>query len=315
MGSSSDSNFSRRERQVAEIEVIRSMFPEDGVFGLEDDNAYDVVCSAVEKNELQKFSPDTLPQVRLNFRFDDYQDIPGIGAVCVNIELPKGYPAFPAEISVSLADGARKDQEKCEADAKAVATKLASEESEALLDIIQTIKDILDEWRADAEETAAMIDLVQEGWKKQLGRTMESETFGRRMIYFHHIWSTVKRKYIIEWAIELGLGGYSKTGYPGVIVVEGPEECCAEYVRRLQRLRWKLMVVRGEQQHKCGPGETIDSLRVLHRGFEELDDGGMSTLAQRCREAGLEDLFLTSMKIYHREDKQEKDKDKKKRKT
>lgn len=32
-----------------------------------------------------------------------------------------------------------------------------------------------------------------------------------------------------------------------MIIVEGPEMCCQEYVRRLQHLRWKHFVVRGEQ--------------------------------------------------------------------
>ncbi len=33
---------------------------------------------------------------------------------------------------------------------------------------------------------------------------------------------------------QLGLGGYSKIGWPGIVVVEGPEAGCREYVRCLQ---------------------------------------------------------------------------------
>ena len=70
----------------------------------------------------------------------------------------------------------------------------------------------------------------------------------------------------------------------------------------LQRLRWQQMVVRGEQVEECPPGVGVDGLRRLHHGFEELDTNGMSELAERCRQAGLESLFLTSMKIYRDDD-------------
>jgi hypothetical protein len=45
-------------------------------------------------------------------------------------------------------------------------------------------------------------------------------------------------------------------------------------------------------------GMCVDDLRRLHHGFEELDTDGMSVLAKACRDAGLEQLFLTCMKIY-----------------
>lgn len=48
-------------------------------------------------------------------------------------------------------------------------------------------------------------------------------------------------------AKELRLGGVSKTGFPGIVVVEGALEDVLEYVRRIQRLRWQQMVVRGEE--------------------------------------------------------------------
>jgi hypothetical protein len=122
---------------------------------------------------------------------------------------------------------------------------------------------------------------------------------GRRAIYFHHIRAPGKRRVISEWAKELQLGGYSKIGYPGVIIVEGHEEYVQEYVRRLQHLRWKQMVVRGEQIDKGKPGQTLDSLRKFHHlGMIELGPNEMSTLATYCREVELEDLFLTTMKIY-----------------
>ncbi|KAF8821486.1 putative RWD domain-containing protein 2B [Cardiosporidium cionae] len=121
---------------------------------------------------------------------------------------------------------------------------------------------------------------------------------GRRLCYSHHILASGKRRCIINWAVELQLGGFSKIGYPGVIIVEGPEHGCYEYVNRLQRLRWKHFVCRGEDIQRGTADETVDSMRKLPRGFLELGPDGMGKLADACRMAGLEELFLTCMKIY-----------------
>ena len=69
---------------------------------------------------------------------------------------------------------------------------------------------------------------------------------------FHHIKSLTKRKHIVEWAGELKLGGFSKPGFPGIVVIEGLEEDAAEYVQRLKRLRWQAMAVRAEDTCHVG---------------------------------------------------------------
>eukprot|EP00914_Ancora_sagittata_P022455 GHVO01044645.1.p1 GENE.GHVO01044645.1~~GHVO01044645.1.p1 ORF type:complete len:133 (+),score=13.60 GHVO01044645.1:37-435(+) len=119
---------------------------------------------------------------------------------------------------------------------------------------------------------------------------------GRRLCYSHHIMSGTKRKYIMQWAVELGLRGFSKIGYPGVIVVEGSEDCCQEYVSRLQRLRWKHFVCRGEEVIEVPKGKTLEDLVCLPPQFLETTDMGFA--GRYCTDAGLGDLFRTCMKIY-----------------
>ncbi|KAK6589582.1 hypothetical protein RS030_203132 [Cryptosporidium xiaoi] len=129
-------------------------------------------------------------------------------------------------------------------------------------------------------------------------------TWGMRACYSHHIRSKIKRKLICEWARELSLGGFCKIGYPGIIILEGPEECCLEYTRRLQRLRWKHFVVRGEIIDEISlifnkEGKVdLDSMRKLPERMIELPPEQMKTLAKYCDELGIKDLFLTTMKIY-----------------
>ena len=100
--------------------------------------------------------------------------------------------------------------------------------------------------------------------------------FGRRCLYSHHIRAESKRKAIQEWALQLNLSGMSKIGYPGIVVVEGPESGCEQYVNAVSRLRWKHFCVRGEEimdVDVVGGGDlreaveaAIDRERVLPKG-------------------------------------------------
>ncbi len=69
----------------------------------------------------------------------------------------------------------------------------------------------------------------------------------RKLVHFHHIIAQSKRHAILEGACELDIGGVCKIGWPGLLVVEGPEDGCNELVRRLRRLKWQMMKIRGEE--------------------------------------------------------------------
>ena len=163
-----------------------------------------------------------------------------------------------------------------------------------------------------------------------------SQSILRCLIWFHHIKSLTKRKHIVAWAHELDIGGYSKPGFPGIIVCEGEKADVIEYLRRIRQLRWQAMSVRAEDF--TGPTDTPDaddlhnrvsaacthpskhndespasislshahaSSKTIHRAaqrllcsrFTELSERSMDQLAAECQAAGLEELFLTSMKI------------------
>eukprot|EP00948_MAST-09A_sp_MAST-9A-sp1_P003822 g3822.t1 len=133
-----------------------------------------------------------------------------------------------------------------------------------------------------------------------------SVVLGRRCIFFHHIIANSKRKAVLEHASQLEIGGFSKIGWPGIVIVEGAEENIKLYVRALQRLRWKLMVVRGEYQNTIAlsSDQTIDEAlnnarAITPFSMKEFGPEEMSAMAQACRNCGLEDLFLTSMRIYY----------------
>ncbi len=124
---------------------------------------------------------------------------------------------------------------------------------------------------------------------------------GRRLIHSHHIIAQSKRKAIVQLADQYNVGGYAKIGWPGVIVIEGEECDCISYVDAIRTMRWQHLVVRGEEQIPVNSIEELEKTRVLPNKMHEIGDK-MSDIAELCKEAGLEELFLTSMKIYSKKE-------------
>ena len=119
---------------------------------------------------------------------------------------------------------------------------------------------------------------------------------------------------MFECARYLDLGGFSKIGYPGITLIEGDKLKVLEFVNRVQRLRWKHMVVRGEEIQQLHPdpenvpGEQLISegdacdLIDKHRKFPILFFGEVTDTSEAagiCEKFGCKELFLTAMKIYN----------------
>lgn len=121
--------------------------------------------------------------------------------------------------------------------------------------------------------------------------------FGRKLLYSHHIIAKSKRKAIGDLAKEYKLGGYFKIGWPGIIIIEGEEENCNHFCDEIRSMRWQYLVIRGEEREEVVT--TIDALRRFPLKMTELGEDQMSQLSELCQEAGLDDLFRTSMKIYN----------------
>ncbi|SOV18373.1 conserved protein, unknown function [Plasmodium sp. gorilla clade G2] len=145
-----------------------------------------------------------------------------------------------------------------------------------------------------------------------MGFSNHPKILARRLCYSHHILSLVKRSCIVKWAKQLNIGGYSKIGYPGIIICEGPKDEVDFYVNSLHKLKWKHFDCRGMEDIELDENENLDDARVLPKTIRELDAKGMRTLSDICTQCGLRDLFLTSMKIYNSNDKKSTVKEKNK---
>lgn len=106
------------------------------------------------------------------------------------------------------------------------------------------------------------------------------------LIWTHHLLSTQKRKFIRDRSDALALVGYSKPGYPGVIVVEGFEGDVDLFVRELKELRWQALSVKSERSHQY---MQLDP-RI---GLQEVES--MSEMTKELAKAGLEEWFITGI--------------------
>lgn len=282
------------QRRAQELECLVCMFDVDGSLIIDDaDAAADhaqLLAAGLQDDSLY---PELQISVKLPYRIHE---------IFLVLTLPRAYPsaeALRARVrSETMPSAAVEDlSEMC----AHLCNSRAGEE--AALHVIMSLNEAMEDY--EAAEVAVMSEMTEAAAVVAAGSKNTEYQFdsresvlGRRCIWSHHICCPFKRRYIQQCARELRLGGWSKIGFPGVIIVEGGEMACQEFCSRLQRLRWKALVVRGEEQVPVPAGSQIASLRLLPFHFVELPPSGMSTLAEGCRTVGLHALFMTAMKIY-----------------
>ncbi|KAL4151731.1 hypothetical protein PRNP1_008671 [Phytophthora ramorum] len=294
----SDGGLSAAEQQLEEFECMLSMFPGDQELqvGMQ-------AKAALEEYVAESYGDTQVsrPKCRIQYTLY-YQDLAfGREVPSLTLTCPPGYPEVePMAFEVHCPQLSRVDMERLHAELVELISAACAGQEVAGLQLYLHMQDFLSQVLSNTNVND------QEVLVSAATDVVSPVVLGRRAIYFHHIIASNKRRVVKEWALELQLGGFSKIGWPGVVIVEGAEDNVQEYVRRLQHLRWKQITVRGEQTEELGEvcSGGLESLRRLPRGFQEFPENGMSDLATACRSAGLEDLFLTTMKIYGRsEDK------------
>jgi hypothetical protein len=152
----------------------------------------------------------------------------GAATARLRCALPAGYPAkAAARVSVSVEGLRRARQDELSAALQRRADEMLGDE--AVLELAQELETVGGAALADeqAKATAAATSTKH-------GRTAApppAASFGRRWIVSHHLKNPSKRANIVSWARELALGGVSKPGHPGVVVVEGDSAACDEFFR------------------------------------------------------------------------------------
>jgi hypothetical protein len=211
--------------------------------------------------------------------------------------MPPGYPAFrAAEIRAEgNARATLDDLDRLRRAAESAVAEVGEGEESALSGVEAVRRAVAELAESAAAERAAAADAAAAAASTAAMGSRRDQTLARRLIWFHHIKAPGKRKAAQTWAKELDLGGFSKPGYPGIIVIEGRAEDCEAYVSRLKRLTWKAMSVRVAEEDDAVVSER-GGLRRLPAAFEELPENGLGIMGEALREAGLEHMLEAALK-------------------
>lgn len=201
----------------------------------------------------------------------------------LHCRLRKGYPELePALVSASVEGLRRLWREEISSNLNKKAESMIG--SEVLMELVEELKALAPSYLAREKKTCTKLHNSPD--------EETCDTFGRRWIWVHHIKDSDRRRSIVSEARELKLGGYLKSGFPGIIVIEGYSSACDEFVS------W----VKGNKSRPGGFGRNwghhvrghvnfpLDGPRHLTVEFEELEE--LAVMGGLCREHGLEDEFL-----------------------
>ncbi|XP_029027490.1 RWD domain-containing protein 2B [Betta splendens] len=244
------------EAQLAELELLTSMFPSREELEITDQLALAEVRAFVEGST--GCPPSSRPQFLIKQKLDTTD-------VTVSCQYPSEYPSVLPEITVRCSSLSRAQQTQLHSDLNAYLTANCRGDA-CVLSAVDWVKDNVRLFITRSLATAPAC-------KKESAPSQE--VFSRLWIYSHHIYNKTKRKSILEWSKELGLSGFSMPGKPGIVCVEGPQSACEEFWSRVKVLTWKKIMIRhrediplDQRAEDSSTGQSIDSLRKF-TGFEE----------------------------------------------
>ncbi|XP_023206643.1 RWD domain-containing protein 2B [Xiphophorus maculatus] len=253
------------ESQLAEVELLTSMFPGQDELELTDQLALAELRSYVENSASGEKPPPSRPQFFIKQRLDS--SVTNETEFILTCAYPSEYPSVLPDITVRCSALSRAQQTEIQTDLNKYLMKNCLGDL-CVLAAVDWVKENLEHFIKKSLSTAPAPKLESASQTTQ-------DVFSRLWIYSHHIYNKSKRKNILEWSKELGLSGFSMPGKPGVVCVEGPQSACEEFWSRVKVLTWKKIMIRhreditlNRQGDDSNTVESLDSLRKF-TGFEE----------------------------------------------
>ncbi|XP_039224832.1 RWD domain-containing protein 2B isoform X1 [Crotalus tigris] len=224
------SNLEEAELQLSELDLLSSMFPNEGDFKVTDQLALAELKDYAGKCTLE------VPSSKIQFILYLDVETPGENKVPFSLccAFPLKYPTILPEITIRSPLLSRSQQVQMNADLITYLKKHCAGDV-CILNAREWVKD----------HAAMYINKGPLPSTVEKSDIQKSECILTRLwIYSHHIYNKQKRKSIIEWSKELSLSGFSMPGKPGIICVEGPQEMCEEFWARIRRLSWQRILIR-----------------------------------------------------------------------
>jgi len=250
--------------QFDEIELLKSMYPEEGQVSCADLLHYCQLKAFVE-------SDGAKDEITFNIlRIDICLVVDGKYKLEINSDLPCNYPGSKLpNIAVRSNNLSRHEEVRLNQNVQNFMSKELDVGDLCLSQVCEWVCDNCEEYflQTAAENNKKSLS---SGIKKELNATEKLKIFSRFWIFSHHIYSKTKRKCILEWSKELSLKGFSLPGKPGVICAEGLQENCEEYWRRLRNMNWKRISLVDRFDKQLDESESLSSFcRFQHEEFEE----------------------------------------------
>nr|XP_020468804.1 RWD domain-containing protein 2B [Monopterus albus] len=255
------------ESQLAELELLSSMFPTQEELEVTDQVALAELRAYVEGSAPRDSPPSSRPHFLIKQKLDTGST--EMTDVILSCAYTSEYPSVLPEITIRCASLNRAQQTQLHADLSAYL--IGNFQGEVcVLSAVNWVKENLHLFINRSLSTAPAP-------KKEFAspRSRSQEVFSRLWIYSHHIYNKAKRKNILEWSKELGLSGFSMPGKPGIVCVEGSQSACEEFWSRVKVLTWKKIMIRHREDipldHQGEDSRNVESIDCLRKfsGFEE----------------------------------------------
>ncbi|XP_043927323.1 RWD domain-containing protein 2B [Protopterus annectens] len=248
------------EAQLAELELLASMFPTQEEFTMNDHLAF------AELRDYAENRTASVPSSNVQFTIHIVSDIPDSGMVSFSLlcAYPLSYPKVLPEISIRSTSLCRSQQVQMNADLNTYLKENCIGEV-CVFSAAEWVKENAASYVSKETETVSKV--------KENDASSKDTVFTRLWIYSHHIYNKQKRKNILEWSSELRLTGFSMPGKPGVVCVEGPQSLCEEFWSRLRRLSWRrIFITHREDITLDSTSENTDGQMQKHRRFLPLEE-------------------------------------------
>jgi len=285
------------ERTIQEIEALQAIYGDDD----DDDTSSKItICSQSEYSKAQHIidtenkENENIPTLEIEIKLQHEHDQNTLFQ-SLRFVLPPGYPAYTTAIpSLSSSSGTLKLTKAAQQYTTCSLTTKSKEliGVEALLELVQYAQDIL----PDVISQFCKIDAPTKE-EEDDDNNSEEKQIGRRWIWVHHITNTQRIKDICSEARSHHLSGYIKSGYPGIVLIEGSTKSCNNFVTWIKGNKsrpgggfgrnWGHHV-RGEIDFDFGEMRCFK--KEEKKCFEEVED--LKVLSAHCKNVGLEDEFL-----------------------
>lgn len=253
------------ELQLSEVEMLRSMYPEEEEFNLDEQVLLDVqeFCSGRTDEK-----PHSLLNFTLTIRLHDCNgDGGGENSIDLSCYFPQEYPNSKPELFVRSQSLNRETQRELNEKLNSHITATVGSGELCILPALQWIQENGEMYIARSQAEIKSSTTITSKSQENEVKIKRDRMFLRMWLYMHHIYSKTKRKDILQWATDYNLTGFCLPGKPGVVCLEGDEYNVEEYFSRLRRLNWKKITCR--HREKGEENKSIDDQRKFP-GFEEL---------------------------------------------